>query len=102
MLAGQAAQVGYVFNPTGKPALTKVVYGTGELRDTKKPLWSQNFSLDVRPVSYTHLDVYKRQMLDSLANHFNLFESELKELAKTFNGNQYGEYLLSLAEGKIQ
>lgn len=27
---------------------------------------------------------------------------QLKELAKTFNGNQYGEYLLSLAEGKIQ
>ena len=44
---------------------------------------------NIRSVSYTHLDVYKRQALDTLSNVFNgqLSDSELSSIPKLEQGN---------------
>ena len=55
-------------------------------------------SCNIQSVSYTHLDVYKRQLVynPNILNYF--FEVFLKESAKTLKDNDVVEHIFSTVE----
>ena len=55
-----------IFNVSSTTGVTTVLTGKSRLEDAIKPTDRDNLYLlpcGIRPVSYTHLDVYKRQPL---------------------------------------
>ena len=70
-----------------------------ELRPVEDTSWLQLFIKNTAPVSYTHLDVYKRQTLETVLDHADYPQARRLEIVKNIIAG-YANVFICLDDGQ--